>query len=262
MNTRIFSLVMKHLKDTFSLPKYDGLQLDENSVIDDLPFTPVRRGKFAQAIMHELDIEQLDLTGTVGQFVQAIMHELDIEHLDLIGTVEDFVQSLDTFYMKRFFGEIWQPNTDDHTFSGWSIVDRINERDPKNVLDFGCGYNQFKPRIKNLTGIDPFNENADYMVDILEFNVDEKYDHMIVFGSLNFGDENDIRTRFDKLYNLLDTGGRMYFRVNPGILWPKGPYVDIYAWSFEFAYKLAKEQDLILYILLRIHCLVVYHLFL
>ena len=56
MNTRIFSLVMKHLKDTFSLPKYDGLQLDENSVIDDLPFTPVRKEKFAQAIMHELDI--------------------------------------------------------------------------------------------------------------------------------------------------------------------------------------------------------------
>jgi len=221
MNTRIFSLVMKHLKDTFSLPKYDGLQLDENSVIDELPFTPVRREKFAQAIMHELDIE----------------------HLDLIGTVEDFVQSLDTFYMKRFFGEIWQPNTDDHTFSGWSIVDRINERDPKNVLDFGCGYNQFKPRIKNLTGIDPFNENADYMVDILEFNVDEKYDHMIVFGSLNFGNETDIRTRFDKLYNLLDTGGRMYFRVNPGILWPKGPYVDIFPWSFEFAYKLAKEYN-------------------
>ena len=81
------------------------------------------------------------------------------------------------------------------------------------------------------------------MVDILEFNVDEKYDHMIVFGSLNFGDETDIRTRFDKLYNLLDTGGRMYFRVNPGILWPKGPYVDIFPWSFEFAYKLAKEYN-------------------
>ena len=83
---------------------------------------------------------------------------------------------------------------------------------PKNVLDFGCGYNQFKPRIKNLTGIDPFNENADYMVDILDFNVDEKYDHMIVFGSLNFGDEADIRTRFKKLYSLLDVGGRI--RVN------------------------------------------------
>lgn len=212
---------MQNLEQTFSLPKYADLHLTKDSVIDDLPFTPARKEKFCQSLMHELDIEQLDLT----------------------GTVEQFVQSLDTFYMKRFFGEIWKPNTDEHTYSGWSIVDRINERNPKNVLDFGCGYNQFKPRIKNLTGIDPFNENADYMVDILDFNVDEKYDHMIVFGSLNFGDEADIRTRFKKLYSLLDVGGRMYFRVNPGILWPKGPYVDIFPWSFEFAYALAKEHN-------------------
>ena len=221
MNTRIFSLVMQNLEQTFSLPKYADLHLTKDSVIDDLPFTPARKAKFCQSLMHELDIE----------------------HLDLTGTVEQFVQSLDTFYMKRFFGEIRKPNTDEHTYSGWSIVDRINERNPKNVLDFGCGYNQFKPRIKNLTGIDPFNENADYMVDILDFNVDEKYDHMIVFGSLNFGDEVDIRTRFKKLYSLLDVGGRMYFRVNPGILWPKGPYVDIFPWSFEFAYALAKEHN-------------------
>ncbi len=221
MNTRIFSLVMENLQHTFSLPKYADLQIDKQSIIDDLPFTPARKEKFCQSIMNELDIDYLDLT----------------------GTIEEFVQSLDTFYMKRFFGEIWKPNTDEHTYSGWSIVDRINERNPKNVLDFGCGYNQFKPRIKNLTGIDPFNENADYMVDILDFNVDEKYDHMIVFGSLNFGDENDIRVRFKKLYSLLATGGRMYFRVNPGILWPKGPYVDIFPWSFEFAYALAKEHN-------------------
>jgi len=221
MNTRIFSLVMKNLQVIFNLPKYKGLVLNQESVIDDLPFTPVRREKFAQKIMNELDID----------------------HLDLTGTVKEFVNSLDTFYMKRFFGEIWQPATDDHTYSGWSIVERINEKDPQNVLDFGCGYNQFKPRIKNLIGIDPYNDCADYMVDILEFNVDEKYDHMIVFGSLNFGDENDIRIRFDKLYNLLDTGGRMYFRVNPGILWAKGPYVDIFPWSFEFAYTLAKEYN-------------------
>lgn len=206
MNTRIFTLVMKNLEQAFSLPKYENLHIDKDTVIDDLPFTPVRKEKFCQNVMSELDIEQLYLT----------------------GTVEQFVQSLDTFYMKRFFGEIWKPNTDEHTYSGWSIVDRINERNPKNVLDFGCGYNQFKPRIKNLTGIDPFNNQADYMVDILDYNVDEKYDNIIVFGSLNFGDEKDIETRFSKLVNLLDDNGKMYFRVNPGILWPKGPYVDIF----------------------------------
>jgi SAM-dependent methyltransferase len=221
MNTRIFTLVMKNLEQAFNLPKYENLHIDKDTVIDDLPFTPVRKEKFCQNVMSELDIEQLYLT----------------------GTVEQFVQSLDTFYMKRFFGEIWKPNTDEHTYSGWSIVDRINDRNPKNVLDFGCGYNQFKPRIKNLTGIDPFNNQADFMVDILDYNVDEKYDNIIVFGSLNFGDEKDIETRFSKLVNLLDDNGKMYFRVNPGILWPKGPYVDIFPWTFEFAFSLAKKYN-------------------
>jgi len=221
MNTRIFSLVMQNLEEAFSLPKYNNLEITKDSLLGELPFTPVRKEKFAQRIMDELDIQYLDFT----------------------GTIEEFVTSLDEIYMKRFFGEIWQPATDDHTYSGWSIVDRINERNPKNVLDFGCGYNQFKPRIKNLVGIDPYNDAADYMIDILEFAVDEKFDHIIVFGSLNFGDEQDIRKRFHKLYNLLDKNGRMYFRVNPGILWPKGPYVDIFPWSFEFAYKLAKDYN-------------------
>lgn len=221
MNTRIFSLVKENLDDCFNLPKYEGLVITKDSILDDLPFTPARKEKFAQKIMHELDIDYLDLT----------------------GSIESFVGSLDKTYMARFFGEIWRPRTDSHTFSGWSIVDRINEKNPKKVLDFGCGYNQFKGRIKNLVGIDPYNTNADYMIDILEFNVDDYFDNIIVFGSLNFGDENDIRVRFDKLYQLLEKNGIMYFRVNPGILWPKGPYVDIFPWSFEFAYKIAKEYN-------------------
>ena len=221
MNTRIFSLVMQNLKQSFSLPKYSNLEITKDTDVSLLPFTPARKEKFAMNICKELDIE----------------------HITLSGTVEEFVQSLDTFYMNRFFGEIWKPNTDNHSYSGWSIIDRINKQSPKNVLDFGCGYNQFKGRINNLTGIDPYNNNADYMIDILEFNVNETYDHIIVFGSLNFGDEHDIRVRFNKLYNLLDDQGRMYFRVNPGILWPKGPYVDIFPWSFEFAYNIAKEYN-------------------
>ena len=83
------------------------------------------------------------------------------------------------------------------------------------------------------------------MVDILEFAVEpETYDHIIVFGSLNFGDKNDIYTRFAKLNELLMPGGRMYFRANPGHLWPKGPYVDIFPWTFEVAYDLAKTHGL------------------
>jgi SAM-dependent methyltransferase len=125
------------------------------------------------------------------------------------------------------------------------LADEINKCDPKAVLDFGCGYNPFKGRIPNLVGIDPYNNCADYMVDILEFKVEpETFDHIIVFGSLNFNDRVDIEVRFEKLVSLLMPGGKMYFRANPGISWPNGPYVDIFPWSFEIAYELSQTHDL------------------
>jgi hypothetical protein len=36
----------------------------------------------------------------------------------------------------------------------------------------------------------------------------------------------------------------MYFRANPGIQWKTGPWVDIFAWSFDIVTKLAKKYHL------------------
>ena len=225
MNTRIYKMIRKNLDIAFNLAKYDEIRdsINEKTRIDLLPFTPARQRKFTEFVCEELQFEEVDLA----------------------GTVEEVVARLDTKYMNRFFGEVWQPETDKYQYSGWALVDLINNADPKAVLDFGCGYNPFKNRIHNLVGIDPYNNAADYMVDILEFAVEpETYDHIIVFGSLNFGDKNDIYTRFAKLNELLMPGGRMYFRANPGHLWTKGPYVDIFPWTFEVAYDLAKTHGL------------------
>ena len=225
MNTRIFSLIEENLQKYFHLDKYSEIRdnISKNTIIYDLPWTPARLRKFEESIGDALQFEEVDVS----------------------GTIEEATKRLDEKYMGRFFGEIWQPETDKYQYSGWGLVDLINKKNPVAVLDFGCGYNPFKGRINNLVGIDPFNNQADYMVDILEFAVEpETYDHIIVFGSLNFGDRNDIETRFAKLNELLMPGGRMYFRANPGNLWPKGPYVDIFPWSFEVAYDLAKTHGL------------------
>lgn len=225
MNTRIFKLIKENLELSFSLPKYSNFSnnFSENTVIETLPWTPARLRKFTEKLCEELQFETIDLS----------------------GSVKEIVNKADLRYMNRFFGEIWQPETDKYQYSGWALVDLINKANPKAVLDFGCGYNPFKERINNLVGIDPFNNQADYMVDVLEFAVEpETYDHIIVFGSLNFGDRNDIETRFAKLNELLMPGGKMYFRANPGNLWPKGPYVDIFPWTFEVAYDLAKKYGL------------------
>ena len=225
MNTRIFKLIKENLELSFSLSKYSNFSnnFSENTVIETLPWTPARLRKFTEKLCEELQFETIDLS----------------------GSVKEIVNKADLRYMNRFFGEIWQPETDKYQYSGWALVDLINKENPKAVLDFGCGYNPFKERINNLVGIDPFNNQADYMVDVLEFAVEpETYDHIIVFGSLNFGDRNDIETRFAKLNELLMPGGKMYFRANPGHIWPKGPYVDIFPWTFEVAYDLAKKHGL------------------
>jgi SAM-dependent methyltransferase len=225
MNTRIFNLLVKNLELAFSLPKYDTVRstLSKDVIIDLLPWTPARHEKFKSAIANELAFDDIDLT----------------------GSVEQVVDKLDDRYMNRFFGEIWKPNTEVYQYTGWGLVEEINKQDPKAVLDFGCGYNPFKGRVKNLVGIDPFNNCADYMVDILEFKIEpESFDHIIVFGSLNFNSRDEIDERFAKLVSVLMPGGKMYFRANPGILWPNGPYVDIFPWSFEVAYELAQRHNL------------------
>ena len=74
MNTRIFSLVMENLQHTFSLPKYADLQIDKQSIIDDLPFTPARKEKFCQSIMNELDIDRAvgGIWGEVNDLNEAV----------------------------------------------------------------------------------------------------------------------------------------------------------------------------------------------
>lgn len=225
MNTQIFNLIEENLQNSFHLDKYSEIRdnISKKTIIYDLPWTPARLRKFEESISDALQFEEVDMS----------------------GTIEESTKRLDEKYMNRFFGEIWQPDTDKYQYSGWGLVDLINKKNPVAVLDFGCGYNPFKGRINNLVGIDPFNNQADFMVDVMDFAVEpETYDHIIVFGSLNFGDLEDIEKRFAKLNELLMPGGRMYFRANPGHLWPKGPYVDIFPWTFEVAYKLAKTHGL------------------
>ena len=204
------------------MPKYKHITIDQDTVIDQLPWTPVRYRKFKDAVEAELSLP-----------------------CDYVGTLRNIVDDLDQRYLTRFFGEIWKPRTDDYSYTGWSLVDEINKQDPKSVLDVGCGYHPFKGRIPNLIGIDPFNNCADYMVDILEYKVkSSSHDHIIALGSINFNSREDIEQRFSHCINLLESGGRLYMRVNPGIAHKTGPYVDIFPWNFEIVKEFEEKYNL------------------
>jgi hypothetical protein len=224
MNNKIFKLVAENLKEAFDLPKYSDIVIDQSTVVDQLPWTPARYKKFKDAVWDELQLTS-----------------------DYVGTLEHIVSELSDAYTHRFFAEIWKPRTGEYDHSGWALAEEVAKQDPKNVLDVGCGYHPFKGRIPNLIGIDPYNDCADYEVDILEYKVrPESHDHIIALGSINFNSREDIELRFGATVNLLAPGGKLWMRVNPGHVHKNGPWVEIFPWSFEIAYEFAKKFDLTL----------------
>lgn len=223
MNTKIFSYLIEKLQNSFNLPKYQGIlpPLQADTQYDAFPWTPAKREKFEKEV------------NTTFQL-----------NIDFKGTIGDITKQIDTKYLRRFFGEMWRPRTETMSYTGWQLVEEILKHKPEAVLDVGCGYNQFKERIPNLTGIDPFNDNADYMVDILEFVSSKKYDAIMVLGSINFNSYDEVDSRISKVVNFLNDGGRIYFRANPGISHEKGPWIEIFPWNFEWAQHFADRYNL------------------
>lgn len=219
MNTKIFSLLQKNLQFAFNLPKYANISIDEATVVDQLPWTPARYRKFKDAVEAELSLP-----------------------CDYIGTLKDITDELSERYIHRFFAEIWKPRTNDYDYTGWLLADEVNQLNPKSVLDVGCGYHPFKGRINNIVGIDPYNNCADYMVDILDYV--GVHDVIIALGSINFNSRDEIEARFKKCVDTLETDGKFYLRANPGITHKTGPYVDIFPWSFAIVKEFADKYNL------------------
>jgi hypothetical protein len=219
MNTKIFNLIRKNLQEAFNLPKYYGISFKPDTLLQDLPWTPARYRKFKDAVEAELALP-----------------------CEYIGTLEHVVADLSELYILRFFSEIWKPRTNDYDYTGWQLADEINALDPRSVLDVGCGYHPFKGRIHNLVGIDPYNNCADYMVDILDYV--GSHDVVIALGSINFNDREEIESRFARCVELLDKNGKFYLRANPGITHKTGPYVEIFSWTFEVVREFGDKYNL------------------
>ena len=191
-------------------------------MVDKLPWTPARYSKFKNTVEAELSLP-----------------------CDYVGSLREIVDDLSERYILRFFSEIWKPRTGDYEHTGWELAEEVNKLNPKNVLDVGCGYHPFKGRIQNLIGIDPYNNCADYEVDILDYKVKtESHDVIIALGSINFNSRDEIETRFAHCVNLLAVGGKFFLRANPGITHKTGPYVEIFDWTFEVVNEFAEKYNL------------------
>ena len=214
--------MQKNLKLAFNLPKYASIMIDADTVVQGLPWTPARYKKFKDAVEAELHLP-----------------------CDYVGTLKYIADDLSERYILRFFSEIWKPRTGDYEHTGWELADEVNKLNPDKVLDVGCGYHPFKGRINNLIGIDPYNNCADYEVDILEYKVKpESHDVIIALGSINFNSKDEIEARFAHCISLLKSGGKFFLRANPGIPHKTGPYVEIFPWSFEVVNEFAEKYNL------------------
>ena len=167
-------------------------------------------------------------------FCQVINGVFDI-NLTKINNIEihELAEQIDREVLYNYFSKVWQPETKKFKYSGLAIIDEVNSMNPSNVIDIGCGYNEFKGKIKNLTGIDPYNERADISIHTLDYKPDVQYDVAICLGSINFGSSDKILKELANVVGIVRTGGFLYFRVNPGIQHtkPAARWINFYDWD-------------------------------
>ena len=189
----------------------------------------------------------LDTQGDISRITANYIKEtFDIDCNQKFTSVEEYVQYIDNQCLDAYFSKIWQPDMKKWKYSGLKLIDEVNDLNPRSVLDVGCGYNEFKGKIRNLTGIDPYNERADYKISIMDFRSTEKFDVILCLGSINFGSQDKIIAEIAKTVHLLEEGGTIFFRVNPGVshTHPESRWIEFFAWNVPFIIELAEKFNL------------------
>ena len=200
-------------------------------------------------VLHELDRilkNNPSLQANKHAYCQVVNGVFDIE-LKQIDDIEihALAEQIDRAVLKNYFSKVWQPETKKFKYSGLAIIDEVNAMSPDNVIDIGCGYNEFKGKIKNLIGIDPYNDRADIDVHTLDYKPDIQFDVAICLGSINFGSSDKILAELENVVNMVKSGGMLYFRVNPGIQHdkPEAKWINFYDWDPVFISNAAQHLN-------------------
>ena len=193
---------------------------------------------FAQLLAHS----QNDLTKITQPYILDTFG-VEVKRCD---TIEQYVESIDNACLHKYFSKYWQNDMKKWKYSGVALIDEVNSLKPRAVLDVGCGYNEFKGKIDNLIGIDPYNDRADLQVSTLEYKTDQRFDVIMCLGSVNFGSRDKIIAEVLRCVNLLAEGGTMFFRVNPGVQHdkPEADWIEFFAWNVPFIIELAEMFQL------------------
>ena len=193
---------------------------------------------FAQLLAHS----QNDLAKITDPYIQETFG-VTVKQCE---TLEEYTQVIDDACLHKYFSKYWDNDMKKWKYSGLALVEEVNCLKPRAVLDVGCGYNEFKGKINNLIGIDPYNDRADLEVSTMDYKTDQKFDVILCLGSVNFGSRDKIIAEVGRCVNLLGEGGTMFFRVNPGIQHdkPEARWIEFFAWNVPFIIELAEMFNL------------------
>ena len=161
-------------------------------------------------------------------------------------TLEEYAEFIDDACLHKYFSKYWQNDMKKWKYSGLALIDEVNNLKPRAVLDVGCGYNEFKGKIDNLIGIDPYNDEADLKVSTLEYKTNQKFDAILCLGSVNFGNRDKIIAEVSRCVHLLADSGIMFFRVNPGVQHdkPEAYWIEFFGWNVPFIIELSNMFNL------------------
>ena len=111
------------------------------------------------------------------------------------------------------------------------------------VLDIGCGYHEFRGKIDNIIGIDPYNYRADIMVKLLDYHPEERFDAVLALGSINFGSTDKIFAELEHAVSLCNPGAVLFFRANPGLPHDRdeSSWISFYPWDANFVVNCANQ---------------------
>ena len=144
--------------------------------------------------------------------------------------------------VKEYFGKHWTSRLSTYVYSNETIANKISPHE--RVIDVGCGNNEFKTIINNLTGIDIVNNNADVIMDIESYNPAELFNVALCLGSIQYGTHADMVRQITKVVSLLTPKCRLYWRTNTGVRDHKHEMVNIvpyYLWTIEAHHDFAQQ---------------------
>lgn len=167
---------------------------------------------------------------------------VDVEDVSY-NNIGELVDKIDNLVLDHYFRHVWQGHIAKFKYSGPALIDVVNNLNPRKVLDIGCGYHEFKGKIHNLIGIDPYNDAADIHVKLLDYHPDEKYDAMMALGSINFGSTDKIYAELEHAVSMCNPGAVMFFRANPGLPHDRDEsnWISFYPWDANFIVNCADQ---------------------